>query len=81
MFCARLDMTVDDPDGGAALVVSEVIDFGLRLGFEFSGFGDIFRFQSLSIRLVPGMRTRMKSGSSDDFVPNLYQSCCTNIRL
>ena len=24
MFCARLDMAVDDPNGGGALVVSEV---------------------------------------------------------
>ncbi|GAQ81207.1 Copper amine oxidase [Klebsormidium nitens] len=32
MFCARLDMAVDDPDGGAALVVSEQDFVPLPLG-------------------------------------------------
>lgn len=32
MFCARLDMAVDDPNGGAGLVVSEVCLIPLSLG-------------------------------------------------
>ena len=31
MFCARLDMAVDDPSGGAGLVVSEVCPLCLKL--------------------------------------------------
>jgi hypothetical protein len=53
MFCARLDMAVDDPDGGAALVVSEVTGFGLRLGFGFCGFDDNFRVSGFKHSLGP----------------------------